>query len=638
MSMRKAPGLRLQTSIVQDNIPVEVAAGLFVGSIHAAFNVEALKSSKISHVLNLAGSYATFPEDFTYLSLSIRDKEYASLLSCLPIAAVFIDAGLKSGGVLVHCAGGRSRSPAVAMAFLMMKQQMPYAAVAAHVKTLRPVVSLNVGFDAQLKCLETARGDVFVANQHLLKARLARLAQQHEDGELEVARKRRQSQQASPPPPLLKKKSSIEMLASGCDDRGMVGERVPSGFCLSMPTASVCSKATSGKTPAASFIPALRSMGTMFGCQCCGESLFCAGAIVHHHDADSPGDGDSTRFLGTLRGQPVPSSTDNAASGFPVGEEQVAVADITKKPLLAKLRLRPQRPSVTIGNGSRTSASLDASPTRRKSASPVLLKPNLDSESSQKDDEESGPGMLQPLHILQPARRPTTEEGKRTCSAALSPSKTSGECKKKSGGGLWRSLTSFKTSKGTAKAAAEHKKNHGQLQSRSGTPELQKPTVPSLSLSEDANSSEVGQTPAHLVFLKRNAAEWHRSIQLLGDISERNSSPVCGGSTVDQVEALLDEDSTVLVALNGCKQWFIDPQLWTVGQASARPEGEIRCPREACGAIVGEWRWEGLRYACGGSIAPAFVMKKDAVCVLGNMTSQSTELMAIASSEIYPEE
>ncbi|KAG6615621.1 Dual specificity protein phosphatase 1 [Phytophthora cinnamomi] len=95
MSMRKSPGLRLQTSIVQDNIPVEIAAGLFVGSIHAAFNVEALKSNKISHVLNLAGSYATFPEDFTYLSLSIRDKEYASLLSCLPIAAVFIDAGLK---------------------------------------------------------------------------------------------------------------------------------------------------------------------------------------------------------------------------------------------------------------------------------------------------------------------------------------------------------------------------------------------------------------------------------------------------------------------------------------------------------------------------------------------------------------
>ncbi|KAG7398543.1 hypothetical protein PHYBOEH_010907 [Phytophthora boehmeriae] len=74
-SIRKSPGLRLQTSIVQDNIPVELAAGLFIGSIHAAFNVDALKASKITHVLNLAGSYATFPDDFTYLSLSIRDKD-----------------------------------------------------------------------------------------------------------------------------------------------------------------------------------------------------------------------------------------------------------------------------------------------------------------------------------------------------------------------------------------------------------------------------------------------------------------------------------------------------------------------------------------------------------------------------------
>ncbi|KAE9214337.1 hypothetical protein PF002_g17703 [Phytophthora fragariae] len=372
MSMRKTPGLRLQTSIVQDNVPVEIAAGLFVGSIHAAFNVEGLKANKISHVLNLAGSYATFPEDFTYLSLSIRDKEYASLLSCLPIAAVFIDAGLKHGGVLVHCAGGRSRSPAVAMAFLMMKQQMTYSVVSAHMKALRPVVSLNVGFDAQLKCLETACGDVFIANQHLLKARLARLAQQHQDGELnsELVRKRRQSQQASsqsPPPPLLKKQSSIEMLSSGCDDRGMVGGRVPSGFCLSLPPGLRCSK--------------------------------------------------------------------------------------TKVEQLVEITV----------------------------------------------------------------------------------------------------------------------------------------------------------------------------------------SQTSGGSTMEQMARLVDEDSTVMVALNDCKQWFVDPQSWTIDQATAHPEGAIRCPREACGAIVGEWRWEGLRFACGGGVTPAFVMKRDAVCVLGSMTSQSSELMAIASSEIHQE-
>ncbi|KAL4130123.1 hypothetical protein PRIC2_006129 [Phytophthora ramorum] len=484
MSMRKAHGLRLQTSIVQDNVPVEVAAGLFIGSIHAAFNAEALKSNKISHVLNLAGSYATFPEDFTYLSLSIRDKEYASLLSCLPIAAVFIDAGLKHGGVLIHCAGGRSRSPAVAMAFVMMKQQMSYSAISAQVKAQRPVVSLNVGFEAQLKCLEFAGGDVFVANQHLLKARLTRLAQQHEDGELasEVAKKRRQSQQASsqsPPPPLLKKQSSIEMLALG-----------------------------------------------------------------------------------------------------------------------------------------------------RKSGPPVLTKPHIGAEGSLKDEEEEcGVG----FQTLQPTRRPATEESNRTGSATLSPSKANGDTKKKAGSALWRSLTSFKSSKRVAKATIE-----GNIQNRTGVLELQKPGVSSFA-SEDNKAAAVGQMPAHLVFLRRNAAEWQRCVQQLVGIDKDVASESSGGSIIAQVSALIDEDSTVLVALNDCKQWFVDPQLWTIDQAKTNPEGEIHCPREACGAIVGDWRWEGLRYACGGSVAPAFVMKRDAVCVLGNMTSQSAELMAAASSDTHPE-
>ncbi|KAG3010889.1 hypothetical protein JG687_00012123 [Phytophthora cactorum] len=628
MSMRKAPGLRLQTSIVQDNVPVQVFPGLFVGSIHAAFNVETLKSSKISHVLNLAGSYATFPEDFTYLSLSIRDKEYASLLSCLPVAAVFIDAGLKTGGVLIHCAGGRSRSPAVAMAFLMMKQQMSYSDVSAHVKTLRPVVSLNTGFEAQLKCLETAHGNVFVANQHLLKARLTRLTQLHENGELvnEVAKKRRQSQQTSSrSPPLLKKQSSIEMLASGCDDRGMIGERVPSGFCLSMPPASAsgCSKETHGETLPSSFIPALRSMGTMFGCQQCGENLFCAGAIIHHHDLTKltcqAHDAHNTRFLGALRGQTVADTEDNTASHISVRAEQV-VATITKRPLLSKLRLRPHSPSVTMGNGSRTG---DTSSSRRKSASSVLSMPNFDSESSQKGDEDSETGLPQPLQILQPARRPGTEESKRTSSVTLSPNKISGESRKKAGNGLWRSLTSFKSAKRGSKAATEDKRTHGQIQIRTGISELHKPAELASSRSEEAKSSEIGHTSEHLVFLKRNAMEWNRNIQQLVDISNNNSSQTSGASTGDQMAALLDEDSTILMTLNGCKQWFVDPQLWTIDQASARPEGEIRCPRETCGAIVGEWRWEGLRSDCGGSVAPAFVMKREAVCILGNMTSQS---------------
>ncbi|RLN58373.1 hypothetical protein BBJ28_00014574 [Nothophytophthora sp. Chile5] len=615
-SMRKSPGLRLETSIVQDNVPVEIAAGLFVGSVHAAFNIEALKSNRISHVLNLAGNYATFPEDFTYLSLSIRDKEYASLLSCLPVAAVFIDAGLKQGRVLVHCAGGRSRSPAVAMAFLMMTQQLPYKAISTHVKALRPVVSLNAGFEAQLKCLESAQGDVFLAHQQLLESRLARLAQQYEGGGLEdeLAKKRRQPQQQlnqpMPPPPPSKRQTSLDLLASGCDDRGMVGETVPSGFCLSLPSCAGSPEAAKGATPTSSFIPALRSMGTMFGCQSCGENLFCAGAIVRHSPTrQTDGDGDDGEvacFLDVLRGRkaakapPSGGTPDDTATKAAVDEKEGSDGikqGFAKKPLLSKLRLRPHSPSLTMGSATREATSTSAKPGCETSA---LASGKF--------------GQPQALQVLKAPRSPAVEGATRIVTAASSPGPpTSVGARRKSGGsieGLWRSLTSFKTVKRTTKGAIDDLKAHGQLEIPTGGSKMQNPSSFG---TDNPLPSTVGHAPAHLAFLKHNATAWQRSVKQLVRNGESATVGEAEGPMVEQMVALLEEDAKALAALSCCPQWFVDPQSWALDQAAKHSQGTIRCPREAC--------------SCGGGVTPAFAIKKEAVCVLGNLTSQSVELM-----------
>ncbi|KAL7679723.1 putative Dual specificity phosphatase, catalytic domain, protein-tyrosine phosphatase [Plasmopara halstedii] len=625
MSMRKAPGLQLQTSIVQDNVPVEIAPNLFVGSIHAAFNVEALKSSRITHVLNLAGTYATFPDDFTYLSLSIRDKEYASLLSCLPIAAVFISAGLKKGGVLVHCSGGRSRSPAFAMAYLIMKQQLSYLFILNHVKTLRPVISLNAGFDAQLKCLEIARGNVFVANQLLLKARLARLAQKKENGELqeETARTRRQKQgelKRLSTPPKLKKQSSIQMLFSGSDERGMIGERVPSGFCLSIPVNSGCLSESPEKTYNISFIPALRSMGTMFGCEWCGQSLFCAGAIVFHHDIAkfikrTGGCPVESKFLEALRDLPISRIQDNVVVSDAKGKgEDIAAAPITKKPLLAKLRLRPHSPSVLMGKS--VGAVTKKSSIRRKSAPFTQLTAHVEFIKSQKYND-----MSKPFRLPQPDRRLCNEQCDRTSSISLSPAKVGEESKKNSGSGIWRSLTSFRSPKRVSKFVTENKRIYHRFQHLTGKADVQKPV--GLSKFADAKFADICQSAEHKRFLEQNAIEWNRKLKQLVNIEKNDFSQISAQTAIDHMTALLDEDLTVFRTLNDCHHWFIDPQPWTIGQAAEHPEGVLRCPRETCGAIVGEWRWNGLTYPCGGGVAPAFVMKKTAVRVLGNLTSQT---------------
>ena len=114
LAAAKRPSLALDVNIVQDNLPIEVAPRVFIGSIHAAFNQEALLSLKITHVsslklfegiiegrpkslkmyyfialviiltetfpslqlqiLNASRLPPSFPKNFTYLSVDVRDK------------------------------------------------------------------------------------------------------------------------------------------------------------------------------------------------------------------------------------------------------------------------------------------------------------------------------------------------------------------------------------------------------------------------------------------------------------------------------------------------------------------------------------------------------------------------------------
>ena len=126
MRANKKPTLALDASVVQDNVPQEIVPGIFIGSIHAAFNQEALLEHGITHVLNASRIPATFPKLFTYLSIDIRDKEDANILSCIPASNIFIETGVDAGGVLVHCFGGRSRSAAFVVAFLISSRGWNY--------------------------------------------------------------------------------------------------------------------------------------------------------------------------------------------------------------------------------------------------------------------------------------------------------------------------------------------------------------------------------------------------------------------------------------------------------------------------------------------------------------------------------
>ena len=74
MRQRLRKPLALSKNLVQDNVPVEIIEGIYLGSVHSAFNIEKLHEIGITHVVNCAGIPATFPESFTYMNIKIRDR------------------------------------------------------------------------------------------------------------------------------------------------------------------------------------------------------------------------------------------------------------------------------------------------------------------------------------------------------------------------------------------------------------------------------------------------------------------------------------------------------------------------------------------------------------------------------------
>lgn len=130
--------------------------GLYLGSVGAALNKEALKSLNITHILIVARSLSpAFPAEFTYKKIEVLDSPDTDLVKHFGECFTFIDEGISTGGnVLVHCFAGRSRSVTVVLAYLMKKHKMSLESAMSLVRSKRPQVAPNQGFMSQLENFE----------------------------------------------------------------------------------------------------------------------------------------------------------------------------------------------------------------------------------------------------------------------------------------------------------------------------------------------------------------------------------------------------------------------------------------------------------------------------------------------------
>ncbi|KAL8378138.1 hypothetical protein RB595_008717 [Gaeumannomyces hyphopodioides] len=163
---------------------------LYVSGVFALRKAQTLHDHGVTHILSVIDYDLDKAEGlggarFEHLSIDINDEEDADLLVHFPRIVRFIDAGLSPGsnsspsqpddpdkppgGVLVHCAMGKSRSVTATLAYLLWKHPARFggadrrnpdrdaaarAAVAAAlewVRATRPMAEPNGGFSRQLE-------------------------------------------------------------------------------------------------------------------------------------------------------------------------------------------------------------------------------------------------------------------------------------------------------------------------------------------------------------------------------------------------------------------------------------------------------------------------------------------------------
>lgn len=149
----------------------EIVAGVFLSNFFAARNRAKLRAAGVTHVLNCGAELdCCFDQELAYLQLPLADNPGQELAPHLGGAYAFINGALREGGaVLVHCAGGGSRSAAVLLAYLVQGRaeddgggadssesggRMDLVSALELARSKRPIVEPNVGFLHQLEQLE----------------------------------------------------------------------------------------------------------------------------------------------------------------------------------------------------------------------------------------------------------------------------------------------------------------------------------------------------------------------------------------------------------------------------------------------------------------------------------------------------
>lgn len=134
----------------------EIEPNLHLGCYSSAQNQEPMQRLGVTHVLALLDSFLSYRkyDGIQYMTIEIDDSPSVSIIDYLPEAIRFISEGQKHGAVIVHCLAGVSRSASIVIGYLMVKYSLRFDDAKSLVKSKRPCIWPNFGFEQQLSNIE----------------------------------------------------------------------------------------------------------------------------------------------------------------------------------------------------------------------------------------------------------------------------------------------------------------------------------------------------------------------------------------------------------------------------------------------------------------------------------------------------
>jgi atypical dual specificity phosphatase len=157
----------IDISMAQSMLPVEITPYLFLSDARSAHNINRLKELGITHVLNVAGKFASpaeeiySKEEICVKVIEAEDEDgYPMLRKHLADSRLFIQEARKSGGkCVVHCVAGINRSGVIVAAEKLLTERMNVLDVIAHIRKQRGNVYLtNETFQEELVALARKEG------------------------------------------------------------------------------------------------------------------------------------------------------------------------------------------------------------------------------------------------------------------------------------------------------------------------------------------------------------------------------------------------------------------------------------------------------------------------------------------------